>query len=98
MPRRDLNGLVWDKGEYIDLRRNNGESAWVGQIRIGWYMQTQSGDWHFHTDGIWVKHITLAAGNVKTKASAKRAVERAWLMWSELANVVPRLTPAEEKS
>jgi hypothetical protein len=81
-------GLQWERdGRY---RR-----ATSGQLDVGTVGQLD-GDptaWWYLVDAISLRYIAKARGHVKSEASAKRAVGRAWRRWLDLAGLQPARPP-----
>lgn len=59
------------------------ELAMLGNVTIAHItpMSAKPGTWAYSVDGIAMKWIAKGRGQVKGKASARRAVERAWTRW-----------------
>lgn len=62
---------------------DDGEHAMLGDIVIASITPISSdpGTWAYSVDGVSMKWIGRGRGLVQGKASAKRAVERAWASW-----------------
>jgi hypothetical protein len=80
--------LRWDP-DYPCVGSKDSGTAFLGDITIGSYVRLNDGTgWIYRVDGIRTKWVSKGYGKVATKASAKRAVERAWKTWLQFAGLV----------
>lgn len=69
--------------------QGDAELAMIGDVQIGMItpLAADPATWAFSVDGINVKWMTKRNGHVRGKASARRAVNRAWAVWAERAGL-----------
>jgi hypothetical protein len=69
--------------------QGSSEQASLGEVPIAMIGQLSAdpGTWWYTIDGVHVKWISKGFGHVKSKASARRAVERAWDAWLSRAGL-----------
>jgi len=69
--------------------QGSSEQAFLGQVPIAMIGQIDADPaiWWFKVDGVYMKWIGKGFGHVKGKASARRAVRRAWAAWLERAEL-----------
>lgn len=82
--REVVKGLRWEL-----QRDGENEYAYSGSLVMGIVVH-QSVDeklWVYKLDGVYAKWVGKTYGRVKTKSSAKRAIERAWAAWLDAAGL-----------
>ena len=75
--------LRWEK------QKGDAWVAYSGKLVIGMVVNRLDGTIGYTVNGVPMKWIGKGYGDVKSIASGKRAVERAWRQWLEAADLVP---------
>lgn len=79
-----MTALRWEKDPDLD-------ECWIafsGQLSVGHVLRRRTdGLVVYKIDAVSTRSITKGHGNVATIASGKRAVERGWRAWCELAGL-----------
>lgn len=72
-----------------EATHGSSETAYLGDVEIGSIGQLDAdpSTWWFTVDGVRVKWIAKGFGHVKSRTSARRAVERAFRAWAERAKL-----------
>ncbi|WP_343611114.1 hypothetical protein [Novosphingobium sp.] len=89
-------GLRWEK-PYKD---NNCHHAMLGAVQIGAIgeLAIEPGAWWYKVDGVDVKWLAKRNGQVKSRDSARKAVERAWVAWLKASGLMPADAPATSEN
>lgn len=76
------------------------ELAYSGEAIIGMVVHQSVGEqlWAYTVDGVHAKWVGKVRGRVKSKATAKRAVERTWAAWLAHAALAPVNTGTAQDS
>ncbi len=79
-------GLNWR----LDRPSAKTEHAMLGEVCIGSIGERthEPGAWWYMVDAIDVKWLAKRNGEVKSKASARAAIERAWEAWLKTAGLI----------
>lgn len=76
--------LRWEK----DIRAT-GWTAYSNELHVGYVTTRLDGTKAYTVTGVHMKYIGKGYGDVKSIASGKRAVERAWQQWLTHAGLTP---------
>lgn len=75
--------LRWEKQQL-------GWTAMSGEKRVGFVVDRDGGTFYYEITAVSTKWITKGYGEVRSLASAKRSLERAWAAWLNAFDLEPR--------
>lgn len=77
--------LRWEK-------QKDRQSFWAysGRLVVGMVGERDNGDWWYSFHGIPMKATAKTDGDVKSLASAKRAISDGWCLWLDNAELQPK--------
>jgi hypothetical protein len=89
--------LRWEKQKPVAAGHSPSWFAYSGKLMLGMVVQVAAGPskgvWTYSLSAVHTKWIAKGHGDVKSAATGKRAIERAWAAWLERANLGPRNGP-----